>query len=397
VGGAFAGQRLSVSFDSIVRQSVANRERKKSVMGIIDRLLLSEILKTLAVIIVVIVLLLLSNVMVRYLGKAALGALGTDVLLIVVGLEVVKALGLIIPPAFFFSVLWVLGRMYRDSEMVALAATGFGYPRLLRSVILTALPLAALVLLLVMELLPWARGQVSELRAQQASRMDISGVRPGRFNEFSDGDVVVYTERLAEQGFRLKGVFVQDRQHGKLGLVTAENAYQTTDPDTGERFVILTDGHRYEGTPGRLDYVVGRFEEYALRIPTFDTTTFRQSHSAKPWQELLGSDDPKDTAELHYRLSAPLALLAFGLLAVPLSRSPPRSGVYGRLMFAVLLYFTFLNMQHVAENWLEDGVVPAWLGMWWLPVIMALVAGLLLLFDSNWFALRRRRWLARWA
>ncbi len=364
-------------------------------MGIIDRLLLSEILKTLAVIVLVIVLLLLSNVMVRYLGKAALGVLGTDVLLIVVGLEVVKALGLIIPPAFFFAVLWVLGRMYRDSEMVALSASGFGYPRLLRSVLLTALPLAALVLLLVMELLPWARGQVLELRAQQASRMDISGVRPGRFNEFSDGDVVVYTERLAEQGFRLKGVFVQDRQHGKLGLVTAENAYQTTDPATGERFVILTDGHRYEGTPGRLDYIVGRFEEYALRIPTFDSTTLRLSHSAKPWQELVGSDDPKDAAELQYRFSAPLALLAFGLLAVPLARSPPRSGVYGRLIFAVLLYFTFLNMQHVAENWLEDGVIPAWLGMWWLPVLMAMVAGLILLFDSNWFAMQRRRWRTR--
>jgi len=378
-----------------VRQSVANQELKESVMGIIDRLLLSEILKTLAVIVLVIVLLLLSNVMVRYLGKAAIGALGTDVLLIVVGLEVVKALGLIIPPAFFFSVLWVLGRMYRDSEMVALAASGFGYPRLLRSVLLTALPLAALVLLLVMELLPWARGEVLQLRAEQASRMDISGVRPGRFNEFNDGDVVVYTERLAEQGFRLKGVFVQDRQHGKLGLVTAENAYQTVDPETGERFVILTDGHRYEGTPGQLDYVVGRFEEYALRIPTFDNTTLRTSHRAKPWRELLGSDDPKDMAELHYRLSAPLALLAFGLLAVPLARSAPRSGVYGRLIFAVLLYFTFLNMQHVAENWLEDGVIPAWLGMWWLPLIMALVAGLLLLIDSNWFAMRRRQWATR--
>lgn len=378
-----------------MRQSVANQELKESVMGIIDRLLLSEILKTLAVIVLVIVLLLLSNVMVRYLGKAAIGALGTDVLLIVVGLEVVKALGLIIPPAFFFSVLWVLGRMYRDSEMVALAASGFGYPRLLRSVLLTALPLAALVLLLVMELLPWARGEVLQLRAEQASRMDISGVRPGRFNEFNDGDVVVYTERLAEQGFRLKGVFVQDRQHGKLGLVTAENAYQTVDPETGERFVILTDGHRYEGTPGQLDYVVGRFEEYALRIPTFDNTTLRTSHRAKPWRELLGSDDPKDMAELHYRLSAPLALLAFGLLAVPLARSAPRSGVYGRLIFAVLLYFTFLNMQHVAENWLEDGVIPAWLGMWWLPLIMALVAGLLLLIDSNWFAMRRRQWATR--
>jgi lipopolysaccharide export system permease protein len=361
-------------------------------MGIIDRMLLREIFKTLLVVVVVIAVLLLSNLLVRYLGKAAAGALNTDVLLMVVGLELVRALGLIIPPAFFFSVLWVLGRMYRDSEMVALAASGFGYSRIFRSVLLAALPLAALVLLLVMELLPWAKGYVSQLRAMEASTADISGLKPGRFNEFSRGGLVVFTERRAEDGSELGGVFVQDRQHGKLGLVTAETAYQRTDPDTGERFIILTEGRRYEGTPGQLDYLVGRFDEYAVRIPTAETDSAQISESSKPWQELIASDDPEDHAEFHYRLSVPLALLAFGILAVPLARSPPRSGVYGRLIFAVLVYFTFMNMQHVAENWLEDGVLPGWLGMWWLPLLMVLFAGLLIVVDSNWFVMQFRRW-----
>ena len=361
-------------------------------MGIIDRMLLREIFKTLSVVVLVIVLVLLSNLLVRYLGKAAAGVLNTDVLLMVVGLEVVRALGLIIPPAFFFSVLWVLGRMYRDSEMVALAASSFGDWRIFRSVLLAALPLTLLVLLLVMELLPWAKGYVTQLRDQEASTADISGVKPGRFNEFSQGGLVVYTERQAQDGSELQGIFVQDRQHGKLGLVTAETAYQETDPDTGERFIVLTDGHRYEGAPGQLDYVIGRFDEYAVRIPTVETENLYVSESAKPWEELLASDDPEDRAEFHYRLSVPLALLAFGVLAVPLARAPPRSGVYGRLIFAVLIYFTFMNMQHVAEKWLEDGVLPGWMGMWWLPLLMVLVGVLIMTLDSNWFALRRRRW-----
>ena len=100
------------------------------VLGVIDRLLMREIFKTLFVVVLVIALMLLSNTLVRYLGKAASGSVGTDILLVVVGLELIRALGLIIPPAFFFSVLWVLGRMYRDSEMVALAASGFGHARI---------------------------------------------------------------------------------------------------------------------------------------------------------------------------------------------------------------------------------------------------------------------------
>lgn len=366
-------------------------------MGIIDRLLLKEILKTLAVVLLVLCLILLSNMLVRYLGKAASGAIGTDVLMIVVGLELVKALGLIIPPAFFFSVLWVLGRMYRDSEMVALAASGFGHARLFRSILLAAVPLAIIVSILVMELLPWARGNVDQLKAEQSMRADISGVRAGRFNEFSSGGLVVYTEKLSGDGLKLKGVFVQDRQQGRSGLVTAENARQITDPDTGERFVILSDGYRYEGQPGELNYTIGRFDEYVVRVPTFDVVGYAERRSAKSWQALVESGRLEDYAELHYRISVPLALIAFGILAVPLARSPPRSGVYGRLLFAVLLYFTFINLQRVAESWIENGVMPVWLGMWWLPLLMVAVAGLIMMVDSNWFWVQRRRWKARHA
>lgn len=364
-------------------------------MGIIDRLLLREILKTLLVMLLVLMLVFVSNTLVRYLGMAASGLLRTDVLLLVVGLEMVKTLGLVIPPAFFFAVLWVLGRMYRDSEMVALEASGFGHARLFKSVLLAAVPLGVLVMVLVMELLPWARLRVAELRAEEAVAADISGVRAGRFNEFSRGGLVVYTERLSEDGAKLEGVFVQDRQQGRLGLVTARDAYQTTDPETGERYVILTDGHRYEGMPGRLDYSIGSFDEYAVRVPTIEAVRFRMPESAKSWQDLLSSSNPRDRAEFHYRLSVPMALVAFAVLAVPLARSPPRAGIYGRLIFAILLYFTFLNLQQVAERWLGSGVVPEWLGMWWLPVLMLGVAGLIVMIDSNWFWVQRRRWKAR--
>ncbi len=361
-------------------------------MGIIDRLLLREILKTLLVIVFILALVLLSNIMVRYLGKAAVGSLSADILLVVVGLELLKAMGLIIPPALFFAVLWVLGRMYRDSEMVALAACGFGYSSVFRSVLIAAVPLALLVGLLVMELLPWARANVAALKASQAQSADITGVRAGRFNEFSRGGLVVYTERLSEDGFQLDGVFVQDRQQGQLGLVTAEHAYQTTDPETGERFVILTNGRRYEGQPGDLAYTIGSFDEYAIRIPTLDALSYSLPVSAKSWQVLLASDDLRDVAEFQFRLSVPLALLAFAILAVPLARSPPRSGIYGRLTFAVLLYFTFINLQRVAERWLETGAIPPWLGMWWLPLLMLAVAGAIIMVDSNWFWVRWRRW-----
>ena len=132
-----------------------------------------------------------------------------------------------------------------------------------------------------------------------------------------------------------------------------------------------------------------------VRIPLLAGIVYQLPSSAKSWRDLLGSASLKDRAEFQYRLSVPLSLIAFAILAIPLARTPPRSGVYGRLMFAVLLYFTFLNMQRVAERWLEDGRVPEWLGMWWLPLLMLAVAGAIQLIDSNWFWAQRRRWRIR--
>ena len=364
-------------------------------MGLIDRLLFKEVFKTLVTIVLVIVLLLLSTTVVRYLGKAAGGALSNDVLFLIVGLQLIKEISVIIPPAFFFAVLWVLGRMYRDSEMVALQSAGFGYLRLYRSVLIATAPLVPLVLWLAMTVLPWSKGKVDVVRAQQASQAGLEWVRAGRFNEFQRGGLMIYTAARGDDDASLTGVFVQDRQAGELGLVTAERAFQEVDPETGEGYIILEDGRRYEGQPGRLDYEIGRFDQYAVRIPTPADAGPATSRSAKPWAELLKSDSPRDWAEFQYRLSVPLALIAFAVLAVPLARSPPRAGVYGRMMLAVLLYFTFMNLQRVAEQLLKEDSIPGWLGMWWLPLLMLAVAGAIQLIDSNWFWAQRRRWRIR--
>ncbi len=360
-------------------------------ISIIDRLLFREVVKALTLILLVLVLLLLASTLVKMLGKVAAGVLGNEVLFTLVGLELIKVSGFLIPPAFFFAILWVVGRMYRDSEMAALEAAGVGTFQVYRSFLLSAIPLALVVAWLVMSVLPWAKTIEKRIKAEQASTAEISGVRPGRFNDFSRGELVVYTESARPDG-GLSGVFVQHRKQGKLGLVTAERAYQSYDPDTGARYVVLAEGHRYEGQPGSGEYLIGQFGEYAVRLPTVDFDLSDLPSSAKSWQELSASNRGDDRAEWHYRLSFPLAVIAFALVSVPLARSLPRQGVYGRLSVAVLIYFSFMNLQRIAERWIEQGVTPGWLGMWWVPALMAAIAGLVILFDSMQFQVAWRRW-----
>jgi lipopolysaccharide export system permease protein len=66
------------------------------------------------------------------------------------------------------------------------------------------------------------------------------------------------------------------------------------------------------------------------------------------------------------------------ILAVPLTRSSPREGRYARLGIGLLIYITYQNALAIAREWVEDEVIPAWLGVWWVHGVLLGFAALLI-------------------
>jgi lipopolysaccharide export system permease protein len=91
---------------------------------------------------------------------------------------------------------------------------------------------------------------------------------------------------------------------------------------------------------------------------------------------------PSDIAQLQFRSSAPIMLLLLTLIAVPLSRLRPRQGRYARLGFAILVYFIYSNLLNAAKVWVEKGILPPAIGLWWVHLI-ALGLGLYLLLRGS--------------
>lgn len=368
---------------------------KRRLLPIIDGYVLGQTLKVFGATVLVLLMALFAFGFVRLLGKVAAGSIPADVVLPLVGLELLRVLGLLMPPAFFMAVLFVIGRMYRDSEMGALATCGVGTFRIYRAVFAAALPVALASGLLVMLLLPRANQWIDLLRNARSDLTELAGISAGQFNEYSRGDLVLYVESMSEDRSRLFNVFVQHRQHDKLGIVRAEEGHSFVDEPTGDRFVVFEAGRRYEGVAGSAEFSVSEFDEYGVRIRRSDVEARVPPRKARPTSELVRSPDVRDQAEFQYRLLFPLSVLAFTLVSVPLSRSLPRQGVAGRLLLAVLVYFVFMNLQRAASAWMENGTTPAWLGLWWVPLLMALLAAVLLMTDSLRFVAWRRRLLAR--
>ena len=351
-------------------------------LPIVDRYIFREVIKAFLGIITVMLLILVGSGYLRFLGAAAAGTIGSGMMAKLVAIEALRLLGPITPPALFLAILFALGRMYRDSEMVALAAGGFGSLRVLRAVLLAALPVFLLVSWLTLEIQPWANGVKRAIFRQQASEVELGAGIVGRFNEFSRGDLVFYVEGMSKEGGRLQNIFVQNRKHGKLGVTVAREGYQRIDPETGERFVVLTDGRRYEGVPGEAVYTIGEFGRYGIRVNLPVEEQILGNIDALPTVVLLRSPKLEDRAEFQYRLMLPLAVLVFALISVPLSHSLPRRGYYDKVVLAILFYLLFMNLLAASGSWMISGVTPAWLGRWWVHVLMLALAAVTLLFRS---------------
>lgn len=360
----------------------------------LDRYVFRETAAAWATVTGVLLAILLSNQFARVLGDAAKDKLPKEAVFGVIGLTALQYLTILIPVGLFLAIMLALARLYRDSELPAMMACRVGPGGLYRPLGWLALPLAALVAWLALAVGPQALRQVALIGAEAQRQIDLGAIEPGRFTRAGDGGAVVYAERVSEDG-ALSNVFLQRRAGERLEIVLAERGRQreTGDPDT--RYIVLENGRRYEGVPGERNFQIFEFREHGIpyALPSADQPELEPE--ARPTLELVRAlernGDRAAMAELQWRLSLPLSALALSLLAVPLSRSRPREGRYGKLAIGVLLYIIYFNLLGAAKAWVEQGVLAPALGLWWVHGLVILLALVLLGWQNGVFSRLLRR------
>jgi len=183
-------------------------------------------------------------------------------------------------------------------------------------------------------------------------------------------------------------MFFLHKTHKKNGeeqwdLLWAEKAYAQTDSESFEDYVVLRDGKKYQGIPGRADYQIAKFSEYKARLPHPKVSIkedLRTESTASLWP--LNNKNLAKAAELQWRVSIPVMVLMLTLVGVPLSRVNSRSGKYAKLLPAIVVFILYANMLFLARDWLASGKIPVWLGLWWVHLAVALL-GLLLIWRNQ--------------
>lgn len=348
---------------------------------IIDRAYIREVVQTAMVVTAVFVSLYLVVSLVGLLSKAASGNLPTHLIFVLLGLQTVKHFGILLPLAVFIGILMTLGRWYRDSEMTVLAACGVGLAHFMRPTFYLTVAVAALVALVSFYFAPLAARLSNQIKNDNTEIYQV-GIAPGEFQRSKRTGAIFYVERVTPAG-ELQNVFANNEQFGKRGVLVARTGSEYVDPKSGDRFLVLKNGTRYEGVPGQADYKILEYESYALRIEprliTQRSESIEEIGVRRLSERLLTPGDVDANAEWQWRLAKPLALLILTVFALVFAYTDARRGRFGNLFTAIFVYFVYANLLGFAHALLKQGRLPVWLGLWWVHALF-LAFGLYLLY-----------------
>ena len=333
---------------------------------------------------------LISTVLIRLLGQAAGGRVPADAVLALIGFGAVAQMPVVLSLTVFIAILMTLSRWYRDSEMVVWFSSGLSLTAWVRPVLRFALPVVVLIAALSLFVAPWAQKKSVEYKEQLSNRDDVSRVSPGLFRESSGGDRVFFVEALSGEEGRVRNVFASSMQNGRLGIMVASQGHTEVDV-SGNRFVVLEHGRRYEGTPGTPSYRVMEFERYQILMESKEASTGPRQPKTLALPALIKSPDDKSRGELLARFSTPVLAMMLSLLAIPLSFVNPRAGRTNNLMLAILIYLIYSNAVSVCQAWVGQGRLRFDVGLWIPHLAMLGVLAILFYRRIAVFARWRRR------
>ncbi len=349
---------------------------------IFERSLVRELVNTASAIFIALLTIVLTIALVRVLGQAAAGQVDNGAVLALIMFASLNNLPVLLQLTVFVTILLAMTRSYRDSEMVVWQSAGLGLQRWLRPVLKFVVPVSIVVGLTSLFVAPWANRQASEFKARFEQRTEVARVAPGQFRESSDGTKVFFVEGFDAATASVQNVLVNTIRDGKVSVIVSKTGIVERQPN-GDDFLVMNNGRRYEGTPGKPDYKVMEFERYGVRIES-KSPDFSNDDSAKirPTIDLITDPSPRAKGELVWRIGLMLSVVSLAMLAIPLSFVNARAGRSANLIVALLVYFVYNNAMNVVQSWTSRGRI-GFAVSWWLVHVVVIALAIAMLAWRN--------------
>jgi len=325
----------------------------------------------------VLVTIMITSLVIRILGFAANGAVNPEDALVLIALATLGYLAVLLTVSLFVATLIVLVRWYKDSEMIVWFASGLSVTSFIRPILQFAIPLIIIIALLALFVWPWANRESTLISQRFQQRDDVSMVTAGQFKESAKAERVFFIEELDVDKSEVRNIFVADNKNGRLSIAVASTGY-IQNAEGGEKSIVLHNGRRYEGNPTEPNFRILEFDEYTTKIRSKDAMAPAPRDREKTITELLNDPSPlainPNRAELLWRIGLPLMALGLVLIAIPLAYVNPRLGSYTAMFYAVLIYLIYSNLLNLTQNFVAQGKIDVFIGVWPIHLLALLIA-----------------------
>ena len=371
---------------------------------IFEQALRRELSMTTGAVFLVLVTIMITTLVIRILGFAASGSVNPEDALVLIALATLGYFAVLLTVSLFIAVLIVLVRWYKDSEMIVWFASGLSITSLIGPILRFAIPLILIIALLAAFVWPWANRESSVISQRFQQRDDVSMVAAGQFKESAKAERVFFIEDLNVDKGEVKNIFVADTRNQKLSVAVAATGYIENAPN-GDKSVVLLKGRRYEGQPTQANFRILEFDEYETKILSKEVSKPPPRDREKNVIELIQESDPNirraNFGELLWRIGLPIMALGLVLIAIPLAYVNPRLGNYTAMFYAVLIYLMYSNLLNLSQNYVSQGRIDFFIGLWPIHLIAFGLAFVLIRNRINpsvkwWQRQLPRAWQSKW-
>ncbi len=164
---------------------------------IVFRYLIGEVFKSQLAVFLILITIIMSQRFVKILADASDGDIPGQLVLTILALKLPQLAVIIIPLSAFLGVLIAYSRIYADSEMTVLHATGISEWYVTRLTLVLSLLIALGAGFVTLHLSPWATEREYQILEKAEADSGLSSLIPGRVQQTSKEKSVVFLDEIS--------------------------------------------------------------------------------------------------------------------------------------------------------------------------------------------------------
>jgi len=273
------------------------------------------------------------------------------------------------PVATIFAVMLTMGRLAKDSEIVAMRTAGLSFQRIIFPLVFVA-GVISIASFYMNEIIVPNANHISQNYIRQFFMSEVMENAKANIFFRIPGGLVIYTKKMDANSKELRNVMVfETKEYGFPNISDVSNGYITSDKlvlEGGTTYDINKDGmidqkfhfnksakdisreiHKLYGeqkTPqemvsGELKDLIDQFKKHNLKVAAQET-------------------------DYYFKFSIPVANLAFAVVGLLFAVSNPRKESYSGIIVALILVTVYWIMMTVMRSMGQKGMLEPWLAAW---------------------------------